>query len=235
MARADDPIPLNWALAIGDAVLDALARTAWTTSGSGRLPLCLHGPDAPKNAGWNHGHAFVLPEDADADGIIDHISLTASVGLDPAAIRLLAATDRLILSSGTRIELMLDRAGSSELLAPAIKGPSRVWISRTPYLPPAKDRDRFDIKDAARQLKSEIAGRRPAAVLARQPEPLPRLDHASEPLLPEHFHLSRDNGALPPEASAPCFFRLVFSTPVAGPLAFGWGCHQGLGLFVAQE
>ena len=170
----------------------------------------------------------------DDDGIIDHITVSASAGLDPAAVRLLAATDRLTLSSGAQVELLLERAGGPEAADEVLRGPAHVWNSRSPYVAPARDRSSFDIRDAQRQLKHEIGKRMPSAILAAAPEPLDDLIHAGEPLRAEHFHIVQDNGGTPPQSARPCFFRLTFEHPVDGPLAFGWGCHRGLGLFVAE-
>jgi CRISPR-associated protein Csb2 len=231
IVAANEPIPLNWALAVGDAVMDALMETAWTISGSAKLPICLHGPE--DTSGWTHGHAFVLSEDTDADGMIDHITVSASAGLDPRAIRLLAATDRLTLTSGTYAHLMPERMGDLASLPVGVRGPSRSWVSRTAYMPP-NGRPKFDARDAARQLNSEIGKRTLAAPLANTPQLMTQIAHGGEPLSPEAFHRDKDNGGVPPSSSAPCFFRLIFAEPVTGPLAFGWSCHRGLGMFLPE-
>lgn len=233
IAAASEPIPLNWALAVGDAVMDALAITAWTLSGSAKLPVCLHGPHDPQASGWTHEHAFVLSEDADGDGVIDHISVSATAGLDPRAIRLLAATDRLALSIGTQAHLTPERMSSQSGLPPSLAGPALTWVSRTAYLPP-NTRPKFDARDAARQLKSEIAKRGLAAPLAKAPEWFATMAHGGQSLPATAFHIDKDNGDQPPAGSAPCFFRLTFERPVTGPFAFGWACHRGLGMFVAE-
>ncbi len=226
-------MPLNWALAVGDAVMDALMETSWALSGSAKLPVCLHGPDDPKGSGWTHEHAFVLSEDTDGDGLIDHITVSAAIGLDPRAIRLLAATDRLTLSRGTHVHLTPERMTDLSALPPGLRGPSRNWVSRTAYLPP-NDREKFGSRDAARQLKSEIGKRGLAAPLVGRPEWLEPIEHGGETLGPESFHRDKDNGGVPPKGSEPCVFRLTFAAPVAGPLAFGWSCHRGLGMFVPE-
>ena len=232
IAAADAGIPLNWALALGCAVVESWTEAAWALSGSGQLPVCLHGPKDPKGKGWNHEHAFVLPEDADDDGFINHIAISADAGLDPAAIRILAASDRLRMSNGVRAELVLDRAGGPDCLPASLGGPAPTWVSSTPYVPDGPDRVRYDSDDAARQLKHAVGKRRPNAVLAERPKLLDRHPHAGEELAPEKFHLEMDNGAKPDDAADPGFFRLTFASPVQGPLAFGWGCHRGLGIFV---
>src|SRR5262249_8079747 len=106
-----EPIPLASVLAVTDAVFAGLTDTCWTLSGHRRLPDCVHGPDLEKQPRWSHDHAFILPEDADADGYIDHLSIAASIGLDPAALRLLASTDRLVLVTGEVVDLVAERMG----------------------------------------------------------------------------------------------------------------------------
>jgi CRISPR-associated protein Csb2 len=94
----------------------------------------------------------------------------------------------------------------------------------------------FDLRNAARQLKSEIGTRGLPAQLAAKPLAVAELEvRGREPLQAGEFHLESYDGAKPPEGSAPCFFRLEFKAPVSGPLAFGWACHRGLGQFAAAE
>lgn len=232
VVAAAEAVPLQWSLPVGDAVLDGLARTAWTLRGSGKLPVCLHGPDDPGERNWMHDHAFILPEDADGDGMIDCIKVCARMGLDPAALRLLVATDRVTLSNGVWLELMLERAGGLETAGRA--GPAVEWISRTAYVPP-NDRPRFDPKDAARQLKYEIGKRGLGSKLVAPPRLVPSLDLGGCKLSGRDFHLERDADDPLPEGAEPCFFRIEFERPVTGPLAFGWACHSGLGQFVPAE
>ena len=108
-------------------------------------------------------------------------------------------------------------------------GPSKVWISRTPFVPP-----RFVKKQGAntveRQVRSEIASRfkKDAKV-----EFLTRNEITSA-----HLHrfvrIRRAAGKMPPQD---CFYglRLTFETEVHGPLALGYASHFGLGLFVPME
>lgn len=227
MASKPEAVPFTRVLAVGDAVMDALAETSWTLSGSGKLPLCLHGPSDPVECDWNHEHAFILPEDADNDGLLDHISVIASMGLDPSALRLLAATDRIGLSDASRLDLVLERACSRDHAD--CFGVSRLWASRTPYVPPVDGRS--SEKEAVKILRSEIKKREKDAVLTSKPEGVSQLAYAGLAVTPAQFALERVNGKRPPRGAEPRFFRLEFEQPVAGPLAFGWACHQGLGQF----
>jgi CRISPR-associated protein Csb2 len=232
IAAGDEPVPLNWALAVGDAVMDAITETSRRLSGTGLLPLSLHGPDDPKGRGWTHGHAFVLSEDIDNDGIVDHIAVSASVGLDPRALRLLAATDRIRLSNGVRAELVTDRVVPLPELPAGLRGPARAWKSRTAYVPP---KGRRRLEDVIRLLEHEIRKRGLDASLAQPPKHIPVLEHAGETLTADAFHTTKDDDGRPPDGAQPCFFGLTFERPVSGPLAFGWSSHRGLGMFVPDE
>jgi CRISPR-associated protein Csb2 len=232
LAASSEAIPLTWARPLADAVYAALTEVSWMSRGSRRLPVCLHGPRDAKTIGWRHDHAFILPEDANGDGLIDHVSVSAAMGLDPAAVRLLAATDRLVLSNGAIVELVLQCAAGLD--AAGHVGPAHIWLSHTAYVPP-NARPSFHPKNAARQLRSEIAKRALPAPLVATPVFVPQLGNGDDTLTPQHFYLESDAGETPPQGSQPCFFRLEFEQPVPGPLAFGWDCHRGLGQFAPVE
>ncbi|MHB8391934.1 MAG: type I-G CRISPR-associated protein Csb2, partial [Acidobacteriaceae bacterium] len=51
-------------------------------------------------------------------------------------------------------------------------------------------------------------------------------------LRPIHFHRFRSKRGLTQPDTRGSFWRIEFAKPVRGPLALGFGCHFGLGLFV---
>lgn len=218
------PIPLTWALPVADALFAALTDSCWTLSGHRRLPDCLHGPRIRKSGDWKHEHAFVLPEDA--EGLIDHISIAAAIGLDPAALRLLVTTDRLVLSNGCVVDLVPQRMGLVDQVGHGAM--AQTWISRTAYVPP-NDR-RTGPKDAAKQLAYEVA-KRQLPKLTRKPKVFTHIACGDDDVTADLFHLESAKGESRSPNSA-FFFELEFERPVAGPLAFGWSCHRGLGQFV---
>jgi len=55
------------------------------------------------------------------------------------------------------------------------------------------------------------------------------------PRRPVHFHRFRSRGRERQFDRIGTFVRLTFSEPIEGPLALGYGCHFGLGLFAAVE
>lgn len=52
---------------------------------------------------------------------------------------------------------------------------------------------------------------------------------------PVHFHRFRSKRGLTQPDTHGSFWRLTFTEPVPGPLALGFACHFGLGLFRPEE
>lgn len=226
------PLPLmEDAVRIGEAMRKAAIRHADTggqTSGDGedRIPPVLSGHDMPE--GEPHQHAFYLPEDLDGDGRIDHITVHARAGFDASAVRALGRIPRLWISGDAEWGTLLETHGAIEdfdghpYLAPA-----RVWTSVTPYLHPWFRKRSLTIED---QILRELRER-------GMPEPsLERLEtirlHERE-RRPVHFHRFRSRRGLTQPDTQGSFWRLTFAEPVSGPIALGFGCHYGLGLFAS--
>ncbi|MGH6814467.1 MAG: type I-G CRISPR-associated protein Csb2 [Hyphomicrobiaceae bacterium] len=215
-------LPFNWVLPVGEAVRDMMMEAGRWTRGSGRLPLCLHGPTP------DHAHAHYIAEDADADGRIDHILVFAPGGLDRIALRLLVCADRLVVPRGGSFELEPTWMGSA--MSDGLFGPARVWVTRSPYVPP------WHRQVLSEQILKEIA-------LRGLPAPLPNEDGVatfSQAMLggreirPTDFHLVRADGERPPADGRAAFVRLTFAEPVTGPIMLGFGCHFGLGQFAPE-
>jgi CRISPR-associated protein Csb2 len=122
---------------------------------------------------------------------------------------------------------------------------ARLWISVTPYLKSRFDKRRpkefAELVDSYRsQIIREWQRRFPS-------EAAPAISPLTEPALPQHFArrfgsncvlrtplaFSRTRtrrGGIQPDVGGG-FFELTFDQPVRGPIALGWGCHFGLGLF----
>jgi CRISPR-associated protein Csb2 len=61
---------------------------------------------------------------------------------------------------------------------------------------------------------------------------LPSIQHGGRALRPLHFHrFRRKRGLMQPDTLGH-LLELRFAQPVRGPLALGFACHFGLGLFV---
>ena len=188
----------------------------------------------------HHGHAFWLPEDADGDGAIDHIVVYAADGFGEEARRGLDRVTRLWLdrpgrtgddedetADSGRKEWRLalegfgkqaDFQGASPLLTP-----SKRWRSVTPYLMPWHEKKKMTWQD---QIRQELAMRGSA-----EPETTlePRLNPSDK--RPVHFHRFRSRRGLRQPDTLGRMVELTFTDKVCGPLALGFGCHFGLGLF----
>lgn len=190
-----------------------------------RIPMELSGHDLPE--GNRHGHAFYLPEDADGDGQVDHLIVHAPDGLSPAARQILDELAWVREREGGEWRLMLEGIGKAETLAAAspLLGKVREWVSVTPYLHPWHVKRGFAVSD---QMRKECR-------LRQLPEPtvevLGAVRVGNAQRRPIHFHrFRRKRGLIQPDTGGR-FLRLRFPEPVSGPLALGFGCHFGLGLF----
>jgi CRISPR-associated protein Csb2 len=214
---------ITQALPVGEAVRRAALGCAAQVL-NGRLPPALSGHDMPAQNPYRH--AFYLAEDTDRDGNIDHIALYAPSGLD-GPMRTAFANFRPVLPVGAR------QRGSGCVLAPEASplfARARHWISVTPYLPPwhyKSNRPTGPIAQLLRELTlRSIAQPHSVAIL-------PYLELAGRQFFASDFsrrYKCRFAPMLPG-----WFLRLSFAEPVGGPLAFGYGCNVGLGLFVAVD
>lgn len=221
---------LEDAVRIGDAMrAAALARwrkypdtdeTEWILSGRG-IP-----------GGRVHAHAYYLPEDADQDGRIDHILVFARAGLSETALTALARINTLKFlhrpnDDGWKISLERfdeEPAATGTTLA----GSSTVWRSVTPYLRPWHGKRGFGLQE---QLAKECTLMGLPDVLEVKPLDVLRIgDRIVRPL---QFHRFRARRGLPQPDTHGTFVEIVFSRPVEGPLALGFGSHYGLGMFRA--
>ncbi|PWC35888.1 type I-U CRISPR-associated protein Csb2 [Azospirillum sp. TSO35-2] len=242
------------AVKIGELMrLATLARFPWDVDpASGRkrprAPAVFAGKDADGQRLVQdpaHGHAFWLPQDADGDGFIDHVVVCAAMGFDAPARAALDGVVRLWVrdqrrqpdddgSPEARQEWRLalegfGAAGDFEADAPFL-GTSRHWVSATPFL-------------AAGHLKRGGYQAEVRRLLVRRGiVPADRADEVTvtetrsiviggRSLLPLHFHRSRAHRAEPQPDATGCFLHITLPEEWSGPLALGYACHFGLGLF----
>jgi CRISPR-associated protein Csb2 len=240
-----------------------IARRALMSIGDTEVPVELCGRD--ENGALrddpSHRHAFYLPEDADQDGLIDHLVVYCRLGFSPEARHRLDRLTRIWIEHGRADEegergRKEWRVALEDIAVPAafadsrLLGPSRIWKSATPYLKPRLDRRRPRSFEEAvgtyrKQLTVEWARRFPGTAA---PDVEPLLDAGNRvrfaaPVGPGRalrsalaFARTRrgGRGGQQPDASGG-FFRLRFSAAVEGPIALGYGAHFGLGLFRRAE
>ena len=242
-ALAAKPLPaVEQAIRVGEwARLAAMGR-AKQLLGEERIPWQISGHGAPQ--GNRHRHAFFLPEDADGDGRIDHLLIHVPAGLDDRTERVLRTLRYLKDRDGNRIQLLFEGLGGNRTLAGASRlvGTATDWTSITPYLFPWHLKLKKSLGSRERAIE---AWRQIEAQIRREcrerglPEPdiveeVTEIRLAGRPRRPIHFHRFRSKRGLVQPDRLGRFLRIRFPEPVSGPLALGFGCHFGLGLFRPQ-
>lgn len=212
------PLPrITDAVRVGETLRIALMGRARRLFGE-TIPACLsgHGPKDPR-----HGHAFFLPEPS-PNGYITHLLVYAPAGFDAQAQAALRQLKTIHIQEGADWHLMLEGLGQAgEFTASTLVGKAAVWRSVTPYLHPWHNKKRFGI---AQQIARECR-------LRGYPEPIAvELLPDAKPRALEFRRFRSKRGLTQPDRLG-CFVKLTFPEPLPGPLALGFGCHFGLGLF----
>jgi len=205
-----------------------------------------------------HRHAFILSESnlglgKGRRGEITHVTVYAPMGFDRDARRSLDNLASVWGHGGHDIQLILlgvgqpedfagldESKGESPLLAKSVS-----WISRTPFVStrhpkstktgvPKLDENGLQIGSAEHELRRllEIMGfPDPISV-----EPVNSTDLAGHETRWLKFRRDRNYGDGRRAAGGYGYgFRIIFSEPVPGPIALGYGAHFGLGLFVPEQ
>jgi CRISPR-associated protein Csb2 len=227
---------LTEALAIGDRLRQALIKR---TDGH---PVFVGRHDGAVAIG--HKHAFILPSDDNADGFLDHIVVFAEAGFDERARTALGQIRRVWGHGGHDLYLTLVDMGGRDIggrrherarLAPQLTS-ARVWESHTPFVPPrhAKRRGGQRVETPVDQL-ARLIHMRGLRTPTIEPVEAGELSAPQPSVRPAwyRFRRIRYQGGGSRGSQGAYGFRLTFPEPVAGPLAFGYGAHQGLGQFVA--
>ena len=196
------------------------ARTMYGPDG---IPAALSGHDMEGAARvTEHRHAFWLPEDADGDGRIDHLTVYAKA-MDGTGLAALLAADIAIHSRGEHWRAVSDWIGRHDapdvptsLLETAVE-----WVSIAPYYRPWHAKRGFSQDD---MIRRECA--------ARGLPPVAEVELVGHGAAPPRW---RWRESAPKGSGRGTAWRLVFTAPVRGPLAFGYGCHFGLGLFAPEQ
>ena len=197
-----------------------------------------------------HRHAFWLPEDADSDGLIDHVSVFIPDGIDcdvQAKLdritrlwveRKQRADDEDVSVSGTeewRLALEGFATPSHFTDSAPIFGCSTCWRSATPFVAAGHlkaDRHAGEF----RRLVSRIGmdGTLDFDATKVDIRELTEVDIGGSTRHALHFHRFRSRGREKQHDTAGALLQVTFPVPVNGPLVMGYGSHFGLGLFVAQ-
>lgn len=227
LALAGKPLPrIEDAIRLGEIARKAAIRHAEDSSDD-PVPAVLSGHGLP--AANRHGHAFYLPEDADGDGHIDHILVHAPDGLPPEAVRALDRIARLWRRDWGEWAVLLEGyGGTGDLADSAYLGTAHRWRTVTPYLYPWYAKKRFGV---AEQIARECRERElPEPEVEVESIPFEGTDGRQR--RPVHFHRFRDTRKrLTQPDTRGQFVTLTFPEAIDGPLALGFACHFGLGVF----
>lgn len=213
------PLPrITDAVRVGEALRIALMGRARRLFGD-VIPASLSGHGLPE--GNRHGHAFFLPE-GDGKGRIGHLIAHAPDGFDAQAQAALAELDVICPGEGVAWRVMLEGMGEPGVFqASAALQTAAVWHSATPYLHPWHCKKGFGVTE---QVFRECR-------LRGLPEPvMVELLPEAKPRALEFRRFRAKRGLSQPDRQGG-FLRLTFAAPISGPLALGFGCHFGLGLF----
>lgn len=215
------PLPLlTDSVRVGETLRAAIMGRARRLFGDD-LPTVLSGHDLP--ADNRHGHAFFLAEDSDGDGRVDHLILHAPDGFDQRAQQALAELSHIRAKDEQEWQILLEGLGMAGDFPPStLLGKSAGWETVTPYLHPWFRKKNFGIPE---QLRRECQLRGLA-----QPIAIEVLPDERAPRILDFRRFRNKRGLVQPDRHG-SRLRLVFAEPVEGPLALGFGCHFGLGVF----
>jgi CRISPR-associated protein Csb2 len=217
------PLPrITDAVRVGETLRKAVMGRARRLF-SDAIPPSLSGHDLPGDN--RHNHAFYLSE-SNHEGRISHLIVHAPGGFDAQARAALAELKTIRTHQGSEWRLLLEGLGTTEAFPSSIlPGTSVCWQSVTPYLHPWHRKTGFGV---AEQIARECRLRGLPAPVAVEPMP------GAKPRALEFQRFRSKRGLSQPDRQG-WFVQLRFSEPVRGPLALGFACHFGLGLFVPSD
>ena len=218
----------------------------------GGVSHTLSGKDASGKPLTGHNHAFYLPTDEDGDGRLDHLTVWALAGLTENEFQAVLSVNALN-PGGQRdpVQLAYQSHGSTSDFAdvsPVFQG-SRHWRSLRPYVltrhvkfrgPKDEDGIRHVVDSPEEQIVREVSLRWPGktsimSMHIRKPrEPVsPMREGKSGGFRPfDYFRYKQGRGS---NGGGMFNVGIEFEDSVYGPIALGFACYQGLGIFVTLD
>ncbi len=222
------PLPrVEDSVRIGELLRMSVMNQAKKQLGVDAIPAIFSGHGLPQ--GNVHGHAFYLPWDSNGDGRIDRLVLHVPNGMGSVERRIVEKLHRIWNRDGNEWRLILETMGEKSL-GGSLLAKSKEWLSVTPYLHPWHAKKHFNVEDQIRRECRERGLVEPIAF-----EQIDEIQVGSQKRRTIRFHRFRSKQGLTQPDRLGSFWRLTFSKPVAGPLALGFGCHFGLGLFASYS
>ena len=248
---AGRPLPrIESAVTIGELMRRAaLAQFGWRRDEAGdrRIPTAppeISGRDTDGKPlkDPSHTHAFWLPEDADEDGWIDHVSVFIASGMNDDIRAKLDRITRLWLPPKQRQEDGEPEPGSIKEWRLALEGFGRPadfagsarifatsgrWRSVTPFLASGHLKAAGYPGEVQRLLKRRGLG--VADVHVQRAISVGGTERRAI-----HFHRFRSRGREAQPDAAGALLDIEFPDAIEGPLALGYGSHFGLGLLTGR-
>lgn len=245
-----NPLPLvTQTVKVGELARRA-AMALFGRVNCGGVSETLSGRSATGSPLEGHRHAFYLPTDEDRDGRLDRLTVFAAGGFTAKELGALSSMTRLNPGGGgPEVRLLLLGVGTgADFHGPCGPlGPADAWRSATPFVLPRHPKTHRDGRPKLRADGLQVDGpedqlRREWGLRLQLDPSLPHLVSVESAegapagsrrirWLEFQRWRSRGGGRGTPYAMG---FRLRFSSPVTGPVALGYGCHFGLGLFVPE-
>ncbi|MDZ7752455.1 MAG: type I-U CRISPR-associated protein Csb2 [Gammaproteobacteria bacterium] len=222
------PLPrVEDSLRIGEllrwAVMSAFGKDE---AGRYSAPPIFSGHDLPQ--GNRHQHAFYLPYDSSGHGYLNRAVIHVPAGFSGDQRLIIGRLRKIWQRDGGKWRLILEGIGGVGVGGSLVE-PSREWTSVTPYLHPWHAKNGFTVEDQIRRECGERGFPKPLRI-----ERLPSISIGGRDRYPLHFHRIRARRGLSQPDRHGSFWQIEFSEPIGGPLALGFGCHFGLGMFVPQ-
>ena len=228
------------------------AMSQYGRNNNGEVSQSLSGKDSSGTPLKGHEHTFYLPTDEDGDGKLDHLTVWTPGGLTAREFQAVLSIDTLN-PGGHRDPLQLayqshgaasDFADVSPLFAR-----SKLWRSLTPYIltrhvkfrgPRGANGQREMVDSPREQIVREFSLRWPAGpdlIRVGVQDLKKRIalmqEGQSTGFRPFDYFTHKQGGGS--DGGGVFNFEIEFDSPISGPLALGFACHQGLGVFIPMD
>lgn len=220
-----DKVPVFMALTIGNAMRKAALSKIMRRHKQVPSSISGHERDG-RPLQRNHDHAFWIPFDSDQDGLIDHLVIYLNGGFDHTTREALGRITKIYDGSSVNLNVRLvDFFTKKDMKECTLFGSGTRWVSATPYFMPWHAKKNFGLEA---QLKKECKKRGYGPVSIANYEMTVAGRHVPELLF------VNNNADRKPINKTGKSVALKFSKNVRGPIALGFGCHFGLGMFVPE-
>ena len=228
------------------------AMSRYGRNDNGELSVALSGKDPSGTPLKGHEHAFYLPTDEDGDGRLDHLTVWTPGGFTAREFQAVLSIDTLNPGSHReplQLAYQSHGAASDFIGVSPLFDSARVWRSLTPYIltrhvkfrGPRDPNGRREMVDSPReQIVREFSLRWPAGpslVRVRAQDLKKRIppmrEGQSTGFRPfDYFTQKRGGGS---NGGGVFNFEIELDSPISGPLALGFACHLGLGVFIPAD